>query len=44
MSAEETIDVQTTDTRFRAACFISGCPCKDPRIVSCRRVDSGSER
>lgn len=38
MQAEETIDVESTETRVRGACFISGCTCKDPRIVSYRRA------
>jgi hypothetical protein len=38
MQAEETIDVESIETRVRGACFISGCPCKDARIVSYRRA------
>jgi hypothetical protein len=34
MQAQETIDVEATETRVRGACLVSGCTCKDP--VSCR--------
>ena len=39
MQAPETIEVvETTETRVRGACLISGCTCKDSRIVSYRRA------
>jgi hypothetical protein len=39
MQAPETIEiVEATETRVRGACLISGCSCKDSRIVSYRRA------
>jgi hypothetical protein len=39
MQAQETIEiVDATDTRARGACLVSGCTCKDSRIVSYRRA------
>ena len=39
MQAPETIEiVEATETRVRGACLISGCTCKDSRIVSYRRA------
>jgi hypothetical protein len=38
MQAHETIDVAAAETRVRGACFVSGCTCKDARIVSYRRA------
>ena len=39
MQAPETIEiVEATETRMRGACLISGCTCKDSRIVSYRRA------
>jgi hypothetical protein len=39
MQAPETIEiVEATETRMRGACLISGCSCKDSRIVSHRRA------
>jgi hypothetical protein len=39
MQAPETNEiVEATETRMRGACHISGCTCKDVRIVSHRRA------
>jgi hypothetical protein len=39
MQAPEIIEiVEATETRLRGACLISGCTCKDSRIVSYRRA------
>ena len=39
MQAPETTEiVEATETRVRGACLISGCSCKDSRIVSHRRA------
>jgi hypothetical protein len=39
MQAPETIEiVESTETRLRGSCLISGCSCKDSRIVSYRRA------
>jgi hypothetical protein len=39
MPAPDTIDVvQPTENRMRGACLVSGCTCKDSRIVSYRRA------
>jgi hypothetical protein len=39
MQAPETVEiVETSETRVRGACLITGCPCKDSRIVSHRRA------
>ena len=39
MQAPETMEiVKATETRMRGACLISGCTCKDSRIVSYRRA------
>ena len=39
MQAPETIEiVEASETRARGACLITGCPCKDSRIVSYRRA------
>ena len=39
MQAPETIEiVEASETRVRGACLITGCPCKDSRIVSYRRA------
>jgi hypothetical protein len=31
-------DRQTATDRIRPACLVPGCSCKDPRIISSRRV------
>ena len=38
MQAPDSIDVEATEARMRGACLVSGCTCKDPRIVSRRRA------
>jgi hypothetical protein len=39
MQAPETIEIaEATEIRMRGACLISGCTCKDVRIVSYRRA------
>lgn len=39
MPTPEAIDVvQPIEHRTRGACLVSGCPCKDSRIVSSRRA------
>ena len=39
MQAPDIIEiVEASDTRVRGACLITGCPCKDSRIVSHRRA------
>ena len=39
MQAQETIEiVEAIETPARGACLVSGCTCKDARIVSYRRA------
>jgi hypothetical protein len=38
MQAQNSIDVEATGASVRGACLVSGCTCKDARIVSRRRA------
>ena len=38
MQGQDSTDTEATEARVRGACLVSGCTCKDARIVSRRRA------